>query len=225
MSMVTVRWLGHAGFEFDFQGKKLLIDPFITGNPKCPLDISDIKKVDVVCVTHDHQDHLGDSIEICRRTGATFVGVFELGTYAESSGVKNVVAMNIGATVEVNGLEISMVPAFHSSARGPPVGFVFGSKDFKVYHAGDTGLFSDMRLVGKLYKPKLACLPIGGYYTMGPKEAVEAAKMISAEMIIPMHYGTFPVLQQSASEFLKEMRKSGMQDRAIILKPGEVRDI
>jgi len=223
-TMVTVRWLGHAGFEFDFNGKKLLVDPFITGNPKCPIKVTDIREADVVCVTHDHQDHFGDAIEICMKTGATFVGVFELGTYAESSGVKNVVSMNIGATVEVGDLEISMVPAFHSSTRGPPVGFVFGRRDFKVYHAGDTGLFSDMRLIGKLYKPKIVCLPIGGYYTMGPREAAEAAQMISAEVVIPMHYGTFPVLQQSAEEFLKTMREKGMEKQVSIMTPGESRD-
>jgi len=222
--MSYIRWFGHAAFEIDIGGKRILIDPFISGNPKSPVSVEDIQKADIVCVSHDHQDHLGDSIEICKRTNATFVGVFELGVYAESQGVKDVVAMNIGATLNVRGVEVSMVPAFHSSTRGPPVGFVVGSSDFKIYHAGDTGLFSDMKLIAELYKPKIACLPIGGYYTMGPREAVEAVKLLSPEVVIPMHYMTFPVLQQSAEEFIKLMKRGGLSKKILMLEPGQIHE-
>jgi len=119
-----IRWLGHSGFEIELANKILLIDPWLTGNPLAAVTASDIKKADVVCVTHDHGDHLGDAIEICKRTGATFVGIYELGVFAEENGVKDVVGINIGGTVDVKGTRITMVQAFHSSTRGAPTGFV-----------------------------------------------------------------------------------------------------
>jgi L-ascorbate metabolism protein UlaG (beta-lactamase superfamily) len=222
--MAWIKWLGHSVFELDIDGKRILIDPFISDNPACPVGVEDIK-ADIVCVTHDHHDHLGDSIEICKRTGATFVGAFELGVYAESEGVKDVVAMNIGATLGVKGVEVTMVPAFHSSTRGPSVGFVVGIGDLRVYHAGDTGLFSDMKLIAELYKPRVACFPIGGYYTMGPREAAEAAQLVSPQLVFPMHYRTFPVLEQTADGFLEFMRKLGLEKRVVVLEPGQAYEL
>lgn len=219
--MPALRWLGHSAFELAVAGKTVLIDPFITGNPKAPIKAADVK-ADMVCVTHDHQDHLGDSIDICKRTGACFVGIYELGLYAESEGVKEVVAMNIGGTTDVRGVEITMVPAFHSSTRGSPVGFVIRAAGASVYHAGDTALFSDMRMIGELYRPDIACLPIGGFYVMGPREAAEAAELIAPRSVIPMHYMTFPVLEQSAERFVKMMGERGLGEKVIVLEPGEV---
>ncbi len=223
--MVRVRWFGHAAFEFDFDGKVVLIDPFLTGNPRAPIRADDITKADVVCVTHDHHDHLGDAIEICKRTGAAFVGIYEVGVFAESQGVKEAVGMNIGGTVNIRGIDVTMVQAFHSAERGFPAGFVVGLPDFKIYHAGDTGLFRDMKLIGDLYRPAVACLPIGGYYTMGPVEAAMAAELINPRKVIPMHYKTFPVLEPSADRFVEEMRKKGLENRVLVLEPGETREL
>jgi L-ascorbate metabolism protein UlaG (beta-lactamase superfamily) len=219
--MPTLRWLGHAAFELTADGKKILIDPFLTDNPKAPIKGGDVREADVICVTHDHHDHLGDSIDICKRTGAAFVSVYELGLLAESEGVEDVVGMNLGGTVRVRGIYITLVQAIHSSARGSPVGFVIRVEDKSVYHAGDTALFADMSLIGKFYRPDVACIPIGDYYVMGPREAAEAAELLAAPTVIPMHYLTFPVLKQSADEFVEEMSKRGLANRVVVLQPGE----
>ncbi|MCS7131382.1 MAG: metal-dependent hydrolase [Hadesarchaea archaeon] len=217
-----IKWLGHSAFEISIDNKIMLIDPFLTGNPKATIKASEIQRVDIVCVTHDHHDHLGDSIELCRRLKATFVGIYELGVYAQREGIDDVVAMNIGATVQVKGFKISMVPAFHSANRGAPVGFVVESGGIKIYHAGDTALFGDMQMIGRIYSPDVALLPIGGYYTMGPVEAVEAARFISPKVVIPMHYLTFPVLEQSAERFVRLLEDRVPHVRAVVLKPGEI---
>lgn len=219
--MATIRWLSHAAFEIIHDKKIVLIDPYLTGNPLAPVRASEISKADIVCVTHDHHDHLGDAIDICKRTGATFVGIGELSQYAQSEGVKSVVGMNIGGTVEVKGIKISMVQALHSAIRGSPVGFVINLDGTKIYHAGDTALFSDMKIIGQLYEPKLACLPIGGHYTAGPKEAAEAARLINSKVVIPMHYMGSPVLAKSADEFVSIVKEKNPGIKVAVLKPGE----
>ena len=219
--MGKIRWLGHSGFEMELANKILLIDPWLTGNPLATMKASDIKKTDVVCVTHDHGDHLGDAIEICKRTGATFVGIYELGVYAEENGVKNVVGINIGGTVDVKGISITMVQAFHSSTRGAPTGFVIKAEGKTIYHTGDTGLFGDMKLIGEIHRPDVALIPIGDYYTMGPKEAAEAVKLINPAVVIPMHYKTFPVLSPSAEDFIKFVKEKAPKVKVVALKLGE----
>jgi len=219
--MASIRWFGHSGFEIIADKKIILVDPFLTGNPKAAVKASDITRADIVCVTHDHSDHLGDAIDICKRTGATFVGVYELGTYAQAQGVTDVVAMNIGATLEVKGIKITMVQAFHSAERGSPVGFVFDVGKARIYHAGDTGLFNDMRMIGQLYKPDIVCLPIGGYYTMGAREAAEAVRLLLPKIVFPMHYLTFPVLAQSADDFVSAIKEKELGTQVVVLKPGE----
>jgi L-ascorbate metabolism protein UlaG (beta-lactamase superfamily) len=216
-----IRWLGHSGFEIELAEKILLIDPWLTGNPLAAMEASDIKKADIVCVTHDHGDHLGDAIEICKQTGAKFVGIHELGVFAEENGVKEVVGINIGGTVDVKGINISMVQAFHSSTRGAPTGFVIKAEGKTIYHAGDTGLFGDMRLIGGIHRPDVALIPMGGYYTMGPREAAEAVKLIKPAVVIPMHYQTFPVLESSAESFIKIVKEKTPEVRVVALKPGE----
>jgi len=216
-----IRWLGHSGFEIELANKVLFIDPWLTGNPLAAMRASDVKKVDIVCVTHDHEDHLGDAIEICKQTRATFVGIYELGVFAEENGVKEVVGINIGGTVDVKGVSISMVQAFHSSTRGAPTGFVIKAEGKTIYHAGDTGLFGDMRLISEIHRPDVALIPIGDYYTMGPREAAEAVKLIKPAVVIPMHYQTFPVLEPSAESFVKIVEEKTPEVRVITLKPGE----
>jgi L-ascorbate metabolism protein UlaG (beta-lactamase superfamily) len=199
----------------------LFIDPWLEGNPMAPVMASDIKKADIVCVTHDHEDHLGNAVEICKRTGATFVGIYELSVYAEENGVKDVVGINIGGTVDVKGISISMVQAFHSSTRGAPTGFVVKAEGKTIYHTGDTGLFGDMGLIGEIHRPDVALIPIGDYYTMGAREAAEAVKLIRPAVVIPMHYKTFPVLSQSAEGFIKIVREKAPEVKVVALKPGE----
>jgi L-ascorbate metabolism protein UlaG (beta-lactamase superfamily) len=216
-----IRWLGHSGFEIELANKILLIDPWLTGNPLAAVTASDIKKADIVCVTHDHGDHLGDAVEICKRTGAPFVGIYELGVYAEEQGVKNVVGINIGGTAKVKGISITMVQAFHSSTRGAPTGFVIKAEEKTLYHAGDTGLFGDMKLIGEIHRPDVALIPIGDYYTMGPREAAEAVKLIKPAVVVPMHYQTFPVLEPSAENFVKLVKEKAPKVKVVALKPGD----
>ncbi len=219
--MASIRWFGHSGFEINADKKVILVDPFLTGNSKTAVKASDITRADIVCVTHDHSHHLGDAIEICKRTGATFVGIYELGNHAQAEGVADVVAMNIGATHEVKGIKISMVQAFHSAERGAPTGFVIDVGKARIYHAGDTGLFNDMRMIGQLHRPEIVCLPIGGYYTMGAREAAEAVRLLLPKVVIPMHYLTFPVLAQSADDFVNAVKEKELGTQVVVLKPGE----
>lgn len=219
--MVKIKWLGHAGFEIKINEKTVLIDPWLNGNPKAACTVADINAADIVCVTHDHNDHLGDSIEICKRTGATFVATYELASYAQKNGVKNVVGFNIGGTTEIAGLKITLVQAFHTASCGAPTGFIIKGKDKTIYHAGDTGIFSDMRLIGELYRPGIALLPIGGYYTMGPHEAAVAASLVKSEIVIPMHYMTFPILTQTADEFVRNVEEKAVGTKVVVLRPGE----
>jgi len=219
--MGRIRWLGHSAFEIQFMNKIVLIDPWLDGNPKAPVRASDIKRADVVCVTHDHSDHFGDTFDICKRTGATFVGVHELSVYAQENGVKKTVGINIGGSVNVKEIEISMVRANHSCTRGTPVGFVLKGEGKTIYHAGDTGFFGDMRLIGEIHRPDVALIPIGGYYTMGDREAAEAVKLVRPSVVIPMHYQTFPVLSPSAEDFIKFVKEKAPKVKVVPLKPGE----
>lgn len=223
--MGKIRWLGHSAFEVALANKILLIDPWLTGNPLAAVTVSDIKKTDVVCVTHDHGDHLGDAVEICKRTGATFVGIHELGVYVREQGVKNIVGINIGGTVNVKGINITLVQAFHSSSRGAPTGFVIKAEGKTIYHTGDTGIFGDMKLIGEIYRPDVALIPIGDYYTMGPKEAAEAVKLIKPTVVIPMHYQTFPVLSPSAEDFIKFVKEKASKVKVVALKPGQAHQL
>jgi len=219
--VAKIRWLGHSGFEIELINKIVLVDPWLDGNPLAPIRAADIKKADIVCVTHDHSDHLGDAIQICKQTGATFVGIYELSVYAQEEGVKETVRINIGGTVDVKGIRISMVQAFHSSTRGAPTGFIIKAEGKTIYHAGDTSLFGDMRIIGEIHRPDIALIPIGDYYTMGPREAAEAVKLIKPSIVIPMHYQTFPVLTPSAEGFVKIVKEKTPEVKAIVLKPGE----
>lgn len=219
--MARITWFGHAAFKIEIANKTVLIDPWLDGNPTSPIKASEIERADIVYVTHDHGDHLGDAVAICKRTGATFVSTFELGNYAGEKGVKNVVGLNIGGYVEVKSVKLRMVQAFHTSSRGAPTGVIVEGEDKTVYHAGDTGLFGDMRLFGELYKLDLALIPIGGYYTMGASEAAEAVKLLNPKVVIPMHYKTFPVLAQSADDFVEKVREKTPNVKVVVLNSGE----
>jgi L-ascorbate metabolism protein UlaG (beta-lactamase superfamily) len=183
--------------------------------------ISEITQADVVYVTHDHGDHLGDAFEICKRTGATFVATFELAADAEENDVKNVVGLNIGGSVEIGGVKFYVTQAFHTAGKGAPTGVIIEAEGKTIYHAGDTALFGDMGLLGELYRLDLAMVPIGGYYTMGAREAVEAVKMLKPKVAIPMHYKTFPVLAQSPDDFVKLIKEKTPEVKVVVLNLGE----
>ena len=213
--MVTVKFLGHAAWLMFFKDTTIIIDPFLTNNPNAAMKASAVK-ADFVLVTHNHFDHLGDAFDIAKKNNAKFVGKFELSQDAIKAGVpeNNAIGINTGSMVKFGSIEIVMVPAVHS---GNENGFVIRGDGKTIYHAGDTALFSDMQLIKKLYKPDVAMLPIGGFFTMGPNEAVIAAKYIGAKMVFPMHYNTFPPIKQNAKEFAKKVKNA----RVIILEPGQ----
>jgi len=219
--LAKITWLGHAAFKIEIADKTVLIDPWLDGNPMSPVKASEITKADIVYVTHDHSDHLGDAFSICKRTNATFVAVIELSDYAEENGVKNVAGFNIGGRIEIKGVRLLMTQAVHTDSRGAPTGVIVEGDGKTVYHAGDTGLFGDMRLIGEIYKPDIALIPIGGYYTMEVKEAAEAVKLLRPKTVIPMHYKTFPVLAQSADEFASKVKEKMPKVKVVVLKPGE----
>jgi len=215
--MGYLKWLGHAAFEIMLDEKIIYIDPWIT-NPKSPIKLEDIKKADFIFVTHEHGDHLGESIEIAKKTGATFVSIYEIANIAQERGVKNAVGANMGGKINLGGLTAYIVPAFHS---GLPTGIVIKGKETTIYHAGDTAVFGDMALIRELYAPKIALLPIGGHFTMGPAEAAKAVELIRPEVAIPMHYGTFPVISIDPNEFKRLVSEKALPTNIVILNPGE----
>lgn len=215
--MVKLTWYGHAAWQIDFQDAVVLIDPFLNGNPKAPVKPGDLGKIDFVVVTHDHGDHFGDAYEIVRNKNSKLISIFENVAGAEKENIPdgNVFGMNIGSQVDFGPIKVALVQAIHS---GNCSGAVITGDGVTIYHAGDTGLFGDMKLIGQLYKPKVSLLPTGGYYTMGPKEAAMAARMIGSEIVMPMHYGTFPGIDSDP----KELRDAlGDEVKVPILKPGE----
>lgn len=218
--MGYLKWYGHAAFEFEIDGVKGIIDPWIK-NPLSPVKPRDVKGVEIILVTHDHGDHYGEAVEISKLNEAPILGVYEVAEKASKEGAKDVVGMNVGGTYEFRGLKITMVHAIHSSSSGTPVGYILRGKETTVYHAGDTGVFQDMRLFRELYEPKIALLPIGGYYTMGPYEAFKAVEYLNPDVVIPMHYNTFPVIKQDPEEFKKMVESKMAGVEVIILRPGE----
>ncbi len=216
---MKVRFLGHAAFEITLDGKKVLVDPWIKGNPKSPVKPGEVS-ADIVIVTHEHGDHgFDDAVEMAKN-GATFVSLFELANKAGEKGVKGAVGMNIGGPALIKGLKILFTQAFHSGTANPS-GVVVIGKDGSFYHAGDTGLFGDMKLIGSLYYPKVALLPIGSHFTMDPVQASYAVKFLNPEVAVPMHYGTFPVLTGKPERFKELVAKRAPETKVRILEPGE----
>ncbi len=219
--MGKIVFLGHAAFKIETDEIKILIDPFLTENPLASIKASDIKECDIVLVTHDHGDHLGDAVDICKRTDATLVAIYDLAVHLQEQGVKNIEGMNIGGTANIKKVKITMVKAFHSATRGAPVGFVISVPGASIYHAGDTQVFSDMKIIGELYKPDYALLPISGYYTMGPEEAALATELLKPKVVIPMHYNTFPIIKQDPNKFAELVKQRTPEVKVVVLKPGE----
>lgn len=211
---IHLTWLGHATFRIVTpEGKIFFIDPWTSGNPMCPADEKEIKKVDVLVCTHGHFDHIGDAVEVGTRLNPIVVGIPELCGWLQKKGVKQIAAMNKGGTQTVAGVKITMVHAVHSCGiqdgdqivyGGEACGYVLEfSNGVKIYHAGDTNVFSDMAIIRDLYAPKIVMLPIGDHFTMSPREAAYACKLLQPRTVIPMHFGTFPVLTGSPGELQK----------------------
>jgi len=214
--MLEITYLGHSAVRIKGT-KTIFIDPFLTGNPKAALAAEKISAADVIVVTHDHGDHLGDAFEIAKRTGAVLVAMHEIAVDAQCQGI-TAEPMNIGGTVEARGVKVHMVPALHSAGRGDAAGVVVEIDGKKIYHAGDTGLSYDLKLVGEYFHPDLSFIPIGDRYTMGPASAAKAVEFIKTKKVVPVHYGTFPLIAADPEEFKK---KVGATAEVLILKPGE----
>lgn len=218
---MKITWIGHSALKLE-GSKTVFIDPFITGNPAATFDLGSVKAADVVVVTHDHGDHLGDGFAICKKTGATLVAIYEIAEVGAKQGIK-AEGMNIGGTVTVNGVSVSLVPALHTAnLGGTATGAVVEMDGKKVYHSGDTGLTMEMILIGEMYTPDIAFLPIDGRFNMGPRLAAKAVELLKVPRVVPIHYNTFPLVESSPEKF-KEL--VGGKSDVIIIKPGEYIEI
>ncbi|QJA05672.1 metal-dependent hydrolase [Thermosulfurimonas marina] len=222
---MEITFYGHATFKIVTpKGVKILIDPWLT-NPQAPKEI-DRGPYDLILITHAHGDHLGEALEVAE--GAEVVAIHEIQQWLAARGVQKATGMNIGGTYATRGLKITMVPALHSSSfpdgtyGGEPCGFVIEMEDGqRIYHAGDTGLFAEMAFIGELYRPEVALLPIGSHYVMGPREAAKACELLQPKMVVPMHYGTFPVLSGTPEELEEALAARGLSVEVKVLSPGE----
>ena len=219
---MKLTYLGHSAFEIETNGKKILIDPFMVMSQNYnPLGVTDI------FVTHGHSDHLGSAIDISRKTGAEITAIFELANYCASKGAK-ANGVNIGGVIKKSWGTVTVVPAFHSSVTpeghygGCPCGFIFNIEGKNIFHAGDTGLNSEMKVIGEVWKPEISMLPVGGYYTMDIGQSVIASKWLNSETIIPMHYNTFPAISVNIDDFKSKIIAEGKTP--LVLKIGESKE-
>jgi len=212
----TIRWLGHAFVEFTTsEGKVVLFDPWTKedGNPSCPLDNHEIERADLVLISHDHFDHMGSAVAICNQTGALLGGAVQTVRRLIEEGFKEEQVVNfgsgymVGGGVTLDGLQVTATPAFHSSDTACAMGHIVKASDgTTIYHAGDTCVFGDMALLGRLYPLDAAFLPMGGIFTMDAYQAAEAAKMLAPKKVFPIHYASFPIIAKTADEFIEQCR-------------------
>jgi L-ascorbate metabolism protein UlaG (beta-lactamase superfamily) len=227
----AIKWFGHSTFQVQTPGgKTILIDPWVQGNPACPESEKHLNKVDLMLITHGHSDHIGDAVSIAQKHQPVVVSIYEIYLYLSKHGLQNFQPMNKGGSIHWEGITITMVNAFHSSgidtdgqvlSGGEPAGFVVKLEDgFTFYHAGDTCLFGDMKLISELYQPQLAMLPIGDRFTMSPREAAYAIRLLNVKKVIPMHWGTFPLLT-GTPEHLREFTRDLGDLEILAMRPGE----
>ncbi len=229
--MVRLRWFGHSAFEIVDGDTTILVDPWLS-NPLSPVKPHEYSgEPDLIVVTHAHDDHVGDAIELMRRfRGAKLAAIYELALHLQSrlgegaaGGEERFIGGNIGGPMRIPGLgeKVALTPAVHSSPVGAPTGALIFTRDGVVYHAGDTGLFAEMSLIGELYEPLVALLPIGGHFTMDVVQAAKAVEMLKPKYVIPMHYDTFPVIKADPEEFKRLVEKRAPSTKVVVLKPGE----
>lgn len=227
---LAITWLGHAAVHITTpQGTEILIDPFLQQNPKYPKDYKLPEKLDLLLLTHGHSDHISDAVAVAKKRHPQVVAIFELASWIGSKGAEHTVGMNLGGSYKYKDVTVSMVEARHSSSiqdgkeilyAGEPAGFVIAAEGAPVlYHAGDTSLFSDMRVIKDLYAPEIGMIPIGDHFTMGPKAAAMAAGYLGVKTVIPIHYGTFPQLTGTPAELVEHLRGTGVG--VLTPKPGE----
>ncbi len=224
-------WLGHAAFRVVTpKGTTIIIDPWIMQNPMTPASDKDVKKCDIMLCTHGHGDHIGDAVTIAKKHNPKIVGIFELCLWLQKKGAQQISPMNKGGTQQVGDIQVTMVHAVHSCGiqdddgsiiyGGEACGYVITFENgLKLYHAGDTAVFGDMAIIRDLYAPDIACLPIGDHFTMSPKEASYACNLLRPKAVIPMHFGTFPMLTGKPSQLKELVADLGVQ--VLALKPGE----
>jgi len=213
---MKILYLSHSGVQLS-GSKVILIDPFLTGNSFAPMGPDAFEKVDFIVVTHDHADHLGDSFTIAKKKGAVIVSQHEIAVNAQSQGIE-AEGMNIGGPVERDGVKFWLTIALHTSGVGHSMGAVVEMDGKRVYHAGDTGIFSDMKLIGELFKPDIGFLPIGGRYTMDEEQAAMAVDFLKIPVIVPVHYKTFPLIKGDPNKFAQLV---GDKAEVKIMQPGD----
>ena len=226
-------YLGHATVRCDLPGGEVvLIDPWVNGNPACPESLKEIDRLDAVLITHAHFDHIGDAVELCKRhKPKKVVANFETCAWLGSKGVEGCSAMNLGGCQEVLGLQVVMVRADHSCGISDGDQILYGGSasgyivklpgGYTFYHAGDTALFSDMQILGEMYRPELAFLPIGDLFTMDPQQAARACRFLGVRRVIPIHWGTFPLLTGTPEKLRQALGDQGISCEVVTLKPGE----
>ena len=227
----SLTWLGHATFRIVTKdGATVYIDPWVMGNPMCPDSEKKVQRADALICTHGHGDHIGDAVKIAKQNKSLVVGIFELCLWMQKKGVAEISPMNKGGTQTVCGIKVTMVHAIHSCGimeddgsivyGGEACGYVLELPGgVKLYHAGDTGVFGDMSIIRELYAPEIAMLPIGDLFTMSPREAAYACKLLQPKVVIPMHFGTFPPLTGRPAQ-LKELLGSGGPE-VLEMHPGQ----
>lgn len=226
--MSSITWYGHSAFKIAYGDTSALIDPFFA--PHWGQTAAEAGKPDLVLVTHDHGDHVGEAVSICKKTGALLGAVVGTAARLQAAGVPeaqilNGIGFNIGGTLQCKGLAVTMTQAFHSSDSGVPVGYILRMPDgLVIYHAGDTGIFSGMELLGKLYGIHVALLPVGGVFTMDALQAAHACRLIGCGAVVPMHWGTFPVLAQNLDAFRKALAQACPGCACVELQPGQARE-
>jgi L-ascorbate metabolism protein UlaG (beta-lactamase superfamily) len=228
-----ITYLGHSTFRFvTAGGEQIIIDPFLTENPQTPDDLKRVGELDTMLITHGHFDHFSDVMPLYGQTGATTVSNFEIFSYLQREGVENAVPIQKGGTTRVGGLKVTATHAFHSSSialddgtviyAGEPLGYVIEFESgFRLYHAGDTAVFGDMRLIGELYRPDIALLPIGDQLVMSPYEAAHATRLLGIRHVVPIHYQTFPWLPGTAEEFQQHVNEIAPGTTVHVVQPGE----
>ncbi len=228
---MRITFLGHSAFLVEVNNITIAIDPFLTGNPVAPANVN--ITADYILVSHGHSDHSSDVLTLAKQSGGTVVAVFELANYCTRQGVK-AHGMHIGGAHDFGSFQVKLTQALHGSSlggdQGPaeylgnPCGFLITANGKTLYHAGDTGLFGDMALLGRLHPIDLALLPIGDNFTMGPEDALEAVKMLQPGQVIPMHYNTFPLITQDPLAFKKAVEEQ-TTSHVCVLQPGETFDL